>query len=500
MNNDQVLRLQLHASRTIVNYFQSKFEMSGKILISNLDIVDNEEDCKLALPYADQLLSTLKNLFQKSLGLNTDVLLEDVLNALSMLCSVFDLEFAKYSNDFLPGLKQLLDTIPNTDEKHTNIRLNTIECMGFIITSMRNLDGFATEVDQMMEYFVNHQNRIAKDDPEQACIMDVYTQISSHMNEGFAKYMPHIFEDILKAYDIEVKLATHKDSNIEELAKKKFALTGKLDNNLFNFDNFVFDTAAFAIKMAASSTVFSIARNLRKAFYPYVSHTLPVVAKYFNFHVKEISKKALKTLKALDMACDDQKDMADIFTNALPNLSLAVHDSILKEDVANVHYVLKQTNKALDFLSQPLLADNVLADLLGGLSQVLTFCDQEKKKIIAETKSLEDYDDQKKEEIEKKYEEVNNLMQIVMEMSGTLLKQYGDKVEGLIGNGIAPYYYNFLMNSESSFSVNETLYAVCLFCDILEYASLNVNYTIDFNILIYFRCLIKHQVKQQRSF
>jgi hypothetical protein len=191
--------------------------------------------------------------------------------------------------------------------------------------------------------------------------------------------------------------------------------------------------------------------------------------------VKEISKKALKTLKALDMACDDQKDMADIFTNALPSLSKAVHDSILKEDVQNVHYVLKQLNKALDFLSQPLLGDNVLADLIGGLSQVLTFCDQEKKKIIAETKSLEDYDDQKKEEIEKKYEEVNNLMQIVMEISGTLLKHYGDKVEGLIGNGIAPYYYTFLMSNEAAFSVNETLYAVCLFCDILEYASLNVN-------------------------
>ena len=81
--------------------------------------------------------------------------------------------------------------------------------------------------------------------------------------------------------------------------------------------------------------MFAIARNLRKAFYPYISHTLPVVAKYFNFHVKEVSKKALKTLKALNMACDDQKDMADIFTNALPSLSKAVYDSSLKEDGNN---------------------------------------------------------------------------------------------------------------------------------------------------------------------
>jgi len=62
-----------------------------------------------------------------------------------------------------------------------------------------------------------------------------------------------------------------------------------------------------------------------------------------------------------------------------------------------------------------------------------------------------------------------------MEISGTLLKYYGEKVEGLIGNGIAPYYYNFLMNGQESFSANELLYSVCLFCDILDYSSLNVN-------------------------
>ena len=94
----------------------------------------------------------------------------------------------------------------------------------------------------------------------------------------------------------------------------------------------MFDTSAFAIKMAASNTVFSLARNLRKAFYPYISYTLPIVVKYFDFHVKEISKKALKTMKALDMACTDQKDMADIFTNCLPHLLKAAHTSSLKED------------------------------------------------------------------------------------------------------------------------------------------------------------------------
>lgn len=44
------------------------------------------------------------------------------------------------------------------------------------------------------------------------------------------------------------------------------------------------------------------------------------------------------------------------------------------------------------------------------MSEAITFCDQEKKKVIQKTKELEDYDAEKKEEIEEQYEEINNIM------------------------------------------------------------------------------------------
>ena len=64
-----------------------------------------------------------------------------------------------------------------------------------------------------------------------------------------------------------------------------------------------------------------------------------------------------------------------------------------------------------------------------------------------------------------------------MEISGRLLKFYGPKVEGLIGNGIAPYYYNFLVGNSNAISPAEILYSVCLFIDILEYCSMEVSLT-----------------------
>jgi len=103
----------------------------------------------------------------------------------------------------------------------------------------------------------------------------------------------------------------------------------------------VFDTSAFAVKLAASTTIFNICRNIEKAFYPYIPYTVEKITKYFGFHVKEIAKKSLKTLKGLLMACQNESDMADILANCLPSLLEAVHSSTLKEDgnfIVSVEY------------------------------------------------------------------------------------------------------------------------------------------------------------------
>lgn len=147
-----------------------------------------------------------------------------------MLSSVLDLEFGKYYNDFVPTLKDLLEAIPNTDEKNTTIRMSAIECLGFIITSIRNQEGFIAEVDRIIEYFVVLQKKLAKDDTEQACIMDVYAQISSYLQEQFSKYLPHVYESVLESVDIEIKLVTSNTADLQEVSQKKFNIAVSTTN------------------------------------------------------------------------------------------------------------------------------------------------------------------------------------------------------------------------------------------------------------------------------
>jgi hypothetical protein len=144
-----------------------------------------------------------------------------VFNAISALSSILDLEFGKYYNEFVPGLQKLLEITPNVDEKQTKIRLGAIECIGYIVTSIRNREGFSEEVNKVVAYFSTLKKKLEKGDAEHGSILDIYSQISSHMKEQFAKYMPAIYEDVLKDLDTEIKV----EMNSTEGLNKKFAVT-----------------------------------------------------------------------------------------------------------------------------------------------------------------------------------------------------------------------------------------------------------------------------------
>ena len=60
-----------------------------------------------------------------------------------------------------------------------------------------------------------------------------------------------------------------------------------------------------------------------------------------------------------------------------------------------------------------------------------------------------------------------------MEISTKLMELYQEKIEGLLGNGIAPYFYKVIQNKDAS--PNEILFTVCFFDSFLEHCSMNVN-------------------------
>ena len=60
-----------------------------------------------------------------------------------------------------------------------------------------------------------------------------------------------------------------------------------------------------------------------------------------------------------------------------------------------------------------------------------------------------------------------------MELSTKLMELYGEKIENLIGNGIAPTYYTLMQNKNAS--PTEVLYTLCFFSTFMEHCSMSVN-------------------------
>lgn len=98
------------------------------------------------------------------------------------------------------------------------------------------------------------------------------------------------------------------------------------------FDNFVFDTSAFAIKLGALTTLSALAVNLGKEFRPYIASALPKVVKCFESREKNISKKSLKTIKHFLNDCETEAEKAEIITVSLPHMYTAINNHILKEN------------------------------------------------------------------------------------------------------------------------------------------------------------------------
>lgn len=76
-----------------------------------------------------------------------------------------------------------------------------------------------------------------------------------------------------------------------------------------------------------------------------------------------------------------------------------------------MQHIFKCICKGLGLISEPLLSEELLNDLVNTMNESLTLCDKEKRKIVEKVKEIEDYDDEKKEEIQTEYDDVNDVMQ-----------------------------------------------------------------------------------------
>ena len=103
IKNEEYRKIQIRAVSNIMNF--------SKVLFP-LEVINDEEESKVLLHYTDDVLF--------------------------MVAVVIGDNFFNYYNVFMPGLKQLLMSLPGTTPKQITIRTLTIEFIGFLVSSIKN--------------------------------------------------------------------------------------------------------------------------------------------------------------------------------------------------------------------------------------------------------------------------------------------------------------------------------------------------------------------------
>jgi len=460
LQDESYLKIQCTAAAAITNFAQKLDEY--------------EEEHKILARYGKDLLSILMNLFDKAIKINNYPLLGDVLGAISVVAIGLGRGFAEYYNTFMPMLKKLLVSNPGENEQQSKVRCLTIECIGHLVSSISEApELFMSDLGQVCELLISLQNssQIAFDDSEQNSILDVFCSIASILKDKFTPLLDQIFPRIAEAMKTDVSVIVKDVPEGEnDKVKSKKIIQKIFDTKLFGKAAFAINAAQLTLKIAASRAIYKISQHLQKAYFPYLTKTLELVTPYLTYREsKEVKKYATKTMYNLVVCCQNDQQVAEILNNILPIILKEIDPYFKIKNDVEVSVILKLIQRCTELLKAPLLNLDIVEGILIFLEKSIHLCDARKKEILDAFDALDEVDDDKEAEMQEDYNYVNEICRKVMEISGTLLKLYRDKVENYIVSKIAQSYFK-LMNKQGS-TPDELCISLCLFADILEYSS-----------------------------
>jgi hypothetical protein len=157
--------------------------------LKELITYDDEKDC--VLPYMPDLISAVVAEFEKSYSTSNFELLEEILNLLAIFAGVMEENFGQYYKNIMPGLINLLENTPNTNEVQNKLRFLVISTMGHMIGSfLNNPAEIKNDIMGIMEKLGDMQNSLADDDSQHKAILEVYQIMVKVLNDEYAVFLP----------------------------------------------------------------------------------------------------------------------------------------------------------------------------------------------------------------------------------------------------------------------------------------------------------------------
>ncbi len=165
MSNDELIRVRTQATSTLVSFLRTLFSEDDGIEIEFLEMIK---------PYSKQLLEVITGSFEFSISVNYFPLQEETLNALSLLASILDEEFAEFYPSIMPGLKMFLYNLQPTTIQQTELKAKAIETISELCSSVANKpEKFMEDFKELAEAFGKIFSTLKEDDMQVKAVLDV---------------------------------------------------------------------------------------------------------------------------------------------------------------------------------------------------------------------------------------------------------------------------------------------------------------------------------------
>jgi len=212
MTSDDCIRVKTQATCTLVNFLRALFSKEDGIETEFVDMLK---------PYSKKLLEVITEVFEFSIKVNYFPLQEESLNALSLLASILDEEFAEFYPNIMPGLKKFLYNLQPVTIQECELKAKAIETISELCSSVASKpEQFLDDFKELAEAFGKIFSTLKEDDVQVKAVLDAFVHISTGMKDLFLPYLKELFplfEKYLLA-DIDFQV---EDGSLNEFRDKE---------------------------------------------------------------------------------------------------------------------------------------------------------------------------------------------------------------------------------------------------------------------------------------
>ncbi|GAB5358488.1 hypothetical protein AAMO2058_000462300 [Amorphochlora amoebiformis] len=234
-------RVQTHAAAALFNYVEN----------ANEDIIDN---------YVDDLIPALLKVLQNASG----PVQEQLLTTIACVSGTSPKKFLRHYETVMRLVMSVL-RMPST-KKTEKLRARAMECVSYIGMGVGK-ERFRDHANELIEIFKRQmQCGWSSDDTTKQYMLQAWARIATIMKAEFMPYMqyviPHVFDAASKSVDI--KMGTKLDGSFV------LGITSELEE-----------------KATACSMLCSFASNVKEGYYPFVEKTLEVMLPLMSYGLHE---------------------------------------------------------------------------------------------------------------------------------------------------------------------------------------------------------------------